>query len=127
MRPFSCLFGFAFLMSLVAGSVFVVVYSDSEKERWLHAWQSLALIALLAAISGYFFIRERREAFSLFTRRLLLGSIIIAYFTCVVIVVALALSPLARGSDSLTTLIRVAAALPVPVMAWQILKQKEKT
>jgi hypothetical protein len=124
-RPFTCIFGFAFLMSIVGASVFVVVYSDTSEERWLHMWQSTAFVALLGVIAGYFFRREKREPLSRPIRRLALRLIVFSYAACVISLVAFSFTPYAKGTGVSYTLLRLGICLPVPLMAWHALKRDE--
>jgi hypothetical protein len=126
LRPFTCILGFAFLMSFVTGAVYVVVFADSPDERLLHFWRAFATTAMLGIVSAYFFIREKREPLPLSIRRFVLRSIVYTYAVIVIVFVALSLSPLARGTGVFVTLLRLGAVAPVPAMAWHILMRMKE-
>ena len=127
LRPFTCVTGFVALMSIVAGLVYTIVFSDTSEQEWNHGWRSVFVIGLLWVIAAIFYIRERKRPLPLSVRRMIWVTILIAY--AVGIAYGIFLSVAAYGAKGaalgspLYFMLRLGVLLPLAVLAWRFLRQ----
>lgn len=124
-RPFTCAFGFLLAMSLVATLVYLFDFSDSEAEFQLHFWQSFEVIIVLATGFGFFLWRERKSPLPLRFRRWFWYAIVCGYAGLAGYFSLMLFQPYARF-QLFRAIISLGAVLPVPFMAWRLIRKNAK-
>jgi hypothetical protein len=113
------------MMSIVASSVYIVVFTDSSQQMWHHFWQSVPVVVGLAAIFLIFNFIENRGPLPLVLRQGVWIAILVSYACVCVVIGFLMFSPLAPPGHAGYLLIRMAATLPIPIFAWRWLQQSK--
>jgi hypothetical protein len=124
-KPFSCIFGYALGGSVVAASVYIVSFSDTDDQRWRHFWISLPFVLVLGLLFLIFAALENRAPLPIGFRRLVWITVLLIYAGAFGVVAFTAFSPLRNRSHAWYALIKMAPTLPIPLFAWHFLKQSK--
>ena len=121
-RPFSCMFGFVLVMSVVGGITYVAVFSDSSEELWSHAWQSALIVIMCCCGFVYFMKAEAETPLPLVLRRLVWWFILFSY---VAVTALLFLCTTVQVAAIVPTLAHLAAVYPIARIAIRLLRNEK--
>jgi hypothetical protein len=124
-KPFSCYFGYALGGSVVAASVYIVSFADTDDQRWRHFWISLPFVLALGLLFFIFAVLENRGPLPVGFRRIVWMAVLLLYAGAFGVVAFTAFSPLGNRTHAWYTLIKMGPTLPIPLFAWHFLKQSK--